>query len=345
MHHRFTALSVFSPRSTRTLALGVSLGISLGLMACGNSPTGVGDAADSASPGAAGSGPDGYSAADEGLAAMAAKEVGTMVSAMGAGAPLTSFSGPGSLLFDSDLDSEDAACWDDRNTSGYARSACGPWGSIGSAGAKLAAGRGRDGSSALQVTFSRNEEVGGASLALSSDVVNVRAYYNFSEGFDFGQGVKIGRISSFNESTQKNDVDIIMTVRSPQGGNQCGTTDMADMGLFFNGKPTGYDWGSAGTAVRFERGRWYAVEYQVKLNTPGMKDGSVKLWVDGNLAVSREGLNIRGTGGSDVKLNRLRIGGWYSNGANGNAGCAGPSQASTMHIDDVAVGGEFIGLK
>jgi hypothetical protein len=342
MHFRLTAFSAYSPLAK---TLGLSLGVSLGLMACGSSPTGVDDASDGASLSAAGTGPDGYSAAGEGLAGMAANEVGTMVSAMGAGAPLTSFSGPGNLLFDTDLDSEDAACWDDRNTSGYARSACGAWGSIGSAGAKLAAGRGRDGSSALQVTFSKNEEVGGASLALSADVVNVRAYYNFSEGFDFGQGVKIGRISSFNEATQKNDVDIIMTVRSPQGGNQCGLTDMADLGLFFNGKPTGYDWGSAGSATRFERGRWYAVEYQVKLNTPGMKDGSVKLWVDGSLVASKEGLNIRGTGGNDVKLNRLRIGGWYSNGAHGNSGCASPSQASTMHIDDVAVGADFIGVR
>ena len=264
---------------------------------------------------------------------------------MGPGAPQTSYKGASGLLFESDLDSEDASCWEDRNTSGYARSACGPWGGIGSAGSKLAAGRGRNGSSALEVTFRKNEEVGGASLALSADVVNVRAYYNFSEGFDFGQGVKIGRVSSFNDATQANDVDIVMTVRSRGKVNQCGLTDMADLGLFFNGKPVGYDWGNVASATPFQRGRWYAVEYQVKLNTPGMKDGSVKLWVDGNLVASKEALNIRGNGGSNVKLNRLRIGGWYSNGANGNSGCASPSQASTMHIDDVAVGNEFIGTK
>ena len=35
-------------------------------------------------------------------------------------------------------------------------------------------------------------------------------------GFDFGQGVKIGRVSSFNEATQANDIDMVMTVRSAQ---------------------------------------------------------------------------------------------------------------------------------
>lgn len=261
---------------------------------------------------------------------------------MGAGAPLTKSTDISASAFQADMDSEDASCWDDRDGSGYARRPCGNWGSIGSAGATLASGAGREGSKALQVVFKTNEEVGGASLATSSDVVNVRAWYNFAEGFDFGQGVKIGRVSSFNEAAGRNDVDVIMTVRSPQSPDQCGLTDMADLGLFFNGKPVGYDWGSIGASVKFQRGRWYAVEYQVRLNTPGQKDGSVKLWVDGTLVASKEGVNIRGTGGSEVKLNRVRIGGWYSNGANGNS-CKNPSQASTMFIDDVAMSDDYIG--
>ena len=60
------------------------------------------------------------------------------------------------------------------------------------------------------------------------------------------------------------------------------------------------------------------------------------------LVASKEGINIRGKGGQGVKLNRLRMGGWYSNAANGNS-CQNPSQPSTMFIDDVAVGSDYIG--
>ena len=185
----------------------------------------------------------------------------------------------------------------------------------------------------------------GAGLTLSANVVNVRAWYNFGSGFDFGQGIKIGRVSSFNESTQMNDIDIVMTVRSRQGGSsvQMGTTDMSDMGLFFNGRPVGFDWGNITSTRTFQRNRWYAIEYQVFLNTPGMKDGWVKIWVDGALAAQKTGINIRGNGGYTVKLNRIRLGGWYSNSANGN-GYSNPSQPSTVYIDDVAVGTAYIGL-
>ncbi len=248
----------------------------------------------------------------------------------------------GPVSLQSDLEDQTASCWSNRDANGYSRTRCGSWGQIGSWGARLAEGRAHSGSKALSVTFAANEEVAGASLPVSADKVNVRAYYMFDAGFDFGQGVKVGRISSFNEAMQMNDIDIILTVRSSGSANQCGLTDMADLSLLFNGRPVGYDWGNISGAVRFVRDRWYAVEYEVKLNRPGARDGSVKLWVDGRLVASKEGINIRGTGGEGVKLNRLRMGGWYSNGANGNS-CRNPSQPSTLFIDDVAVGSEYIG--
>jgi hypothetical protein len=306
-----------------------AVAVSLYLTACDfTSPTGQDDESSSSA-----SVEGGADAPDEGEA---------YVNDMEAGAPLTKSTDFAGRLLDTDLDGEDAGCWGARNSSGYTTRACGPWGSIGSAGAQLVAGKGRAGSKAMQVTFGTNEDVAGAGLTLSSEVVNVRAWYNFAEGFDFGQGVKIARVSSFNEATQVNDIDMVMTVRSAQGSQQCGLTDMSDMGIFFNGKPVGYDWGSIGSGVKFQRGRWYAIEYQVRLNAPGRSDGSVKLWVDGALVASKEGINIRGQAGPEVKLNRLRVGGWYSNGANG-ASCKNPSQASTLLIDDVAVGTDYLG--
>ena len=248
------------------------------------------------------------------------------------------------ILWKNDLESESSACWGNRNSSGYTTAACGEWGSVGSFGAKLVEnGIRHSGAKSISFSYSQNEDVAGAGLSLSANVVNVRAYYYFAPGYDFGQGVKIARVQSFNETTQLNDFDIVATVRSNGSANQCGTNDMSDMGLFFNGRPIGFDWGCLTVPATLQRGRWYAMEYQVSLNTPGLSNGWVKIWIDGALVGQKTGLNIRGSGGSGVKINRLRVGGWYSNSAHSNP-CPGPAQPSTMYVDDVAVSTWNIGL-
>jgi hypothetical protein len=249
----------------------------------------------------------------------------------------------GSTPWRNGFEDQASSCWGARSSSGYATSSCGEFGNIGSWGAKLESnGIRHSGTNAMSVTYAKNEDVAGASLTLNADVVDVRAWYYFGTGYDFGQGVKIARVQSFNPSTQMNDIDMVMTVRSSGGANQCGTTDMSDLGMFFNGRPVGFDWGNLTANKSFQRNRWYAIEYQVSLNTPGQSNGWVKVWVDGVPAASKTGLNIRGNGGSIVKINRVRLGGWYSNSANGNS-CASPSQPSTMYIDDLAVGTSYIG--
>ena len=293
-------------------------------------------------------------AAVPGQAAVAETDIGRQADRAPMGTPLfdDAANAPGlakltgdPIMWRSDLEDQSASCWGPRNSSGYVTAACGEWGGIGSLGAKLSEnGVRRSGSKSLSFTYAKNEDVAGASLYLSANVVDVRAYYNFASGYDFGQGVKIARVQSFNEATQLNDIDVVATVRSRGGINQCGTTDMSDMGLFFNGRPVGFDWGSLTVPVSFQRNRWYAVEYQVFLNTPGLSNGWVKIWIDGNLVATKSSLNIRGNGGASVKLNRIRVGGWYSNSANGNS-CSSPSQPSTMYVDDVAVSTAYIGLK
>ena len=44
-----------------------------------------------------------------------------------------------------------------------------------------------------------------------------------------------------------------------------------------------------------EAGRWICVEAQLKLNTPGRKDGYAALWVDGKLDAERRNMDFRGT--------------------------------------------------
>jgi hypothetical protein len=252
---------------------------------------------------------------------------------------------PSQVFLNTDFESETLECWNGNRTATSSNGAgCGPFKSIGFAPFSLGQnGITHSGSKAIDITYAKNEEMAGTNVGISADSVNVRAWYYFEPGFDFGQGMKIGRVSSFNNAKQMNDVDIILEVRSSGGKSQCGVTDMADVGLFFNGAPKGYDWGNSAAAMSFQRGRWYAVEYQVVLNNPGRSDGAVRLWVDGQQVAARTGLNIRGTAGMDSKLNTVKIGGWYSNGANGNS-CANPAQASRMHMDDVAIATSYIGM-
>lgn len=41
--------------------------------------------------------------------------------------------------------------------------------------------------------------------------------------------------------------------------------------------------------------QWYKLEIEVKANTPGVRDGEVRVWVDGNLVLNRTNMNLRGT--------------------------------------------------
>ncbi len=256
---------------------------------------------------------------------------------------ITTPPGSGSILLATDLEDQSTSCWNNRNSSGMALSSCGVFSSIGASPFVLAQGGiTHSGSQAIRITYAKNEEFAGTNVSIYSDSVNVRSYYYFDTNFDFGQGMKIGRVSSFNSAAQLNDVDIIMAVRSSGSVNQCGVTDMRDMGIFFNGAPKGSDWGNVSADVSFQRGRWYAVEYQVVMNTPGLSDGKIRLWVDGVKVAERTNLPIRGSLGSSVKLNTVKIGGWYSNSAGGNT-CANPSQPSTLYMDDIVIAKSFIG--
>ena len=46
---------------------------------------------------------------------------------------------------------------------------------------------------------------------------------------------------------------------------------------------------------RFQEGKWHLVEQEVKLNTPGKPDGSIRLWIDEKLVVQELNLTFRTT--------------------------------------------------
>lgn len=53
--------------------------------------------------------------------------------------------------------------------------------------------------------------------------------------------------------------------------------------------------GSDSDAFRFHTGRWKRLEQEVVLNTPGQKDGAIKVWVDGRLVINKAQVMVRET--------------------------------------------------
>ena len=52
-------------------------------------------------------------------------------------------------------------------------------------------------------------------------------------------------------------------------------------------------------------GRWYSYEVMVKANTPGMRDGRVAFWLDGELIADFPNLRLRET--TALKIDRFTI--------------------------------------
>jgi hypothetical protein len=46
-------------------------------------------------------------------------------------------------------------------------------------------------------------------------------------------------------------------------------------------------------AFRLQAGRWTKIEQEIVLNTPGMKDGALRVWVDGQQVVEKKGIVLR----------------------------------------------------
>lgn len=240
------------------------------------------------------------------------------------------------VLFSSDLEDQDVSCWSSRPKAG-----CLGWTGIRDACLTLCVGeRFRSGNKALRIAFTANEDYGGAYRAVSGRHIFTRFYDYYEPGFDFAAGMKIHRLSAFNAAAQKNDFDIILQLKTDEpGSNNCGVTEAKWIALSFNGGPV--DWGSVEARFSPVRGRWYLIETEVKLNTPGSSDGELRVWIDGKVAMEKKGMNLAGALTSPI--NSVLFGGWYSNAAAGKNPCPDPAKPSVRYVDDPAVSLSYIG--
>lgn len=63
-----------------------------------------------------------------------------------------------------------------------------------------------------------------------------------------------------------------------------------------------WNW-SIGDRGCLELSRWYCIEQHLQLNTPGKQDGTLKAWVDGELAFDKQGIRFRDS--SKLKIERV----------------------------------------
>ena len=94
-------------------------------------------------------------------------------------------------------------------------------------------------------------------------------------------------------------------------------------------------WGwNLGPTGLLEKNRWYSIEQQVRMNSPGERDGVLRAWVDGQLVFEKTDMRYR-----DVP--DLRIESVWMNVYHG--GTQPAHKDLTLFIDNVVIGRKYIG--
>lgn len=86
----------------------------------------------------------------------------------------------------------------------------------------------------------------------------------------------------------------------------CYHADMGSWGDWFR-------WDENGVGP-LQRDRWYRIDQQVKMNTPGAYDGILRGWVDGTLAMERTDLRFRDSGHDDIKVESFWVNVYHGGG-------------------------------
>ena len=199
----------------------------------------------------------------------------------------------------------------------------------------------KSGEKALQITYAKDEGRGQAVVQIpngGTEYVRTTQSMRFGETFDFGFGMKIHRVWSMNDVTDRSAFDIVVVAwgKSRPGlaeRDMTGVNDSYMVSINYNGGPN--DWGADWVDFSFERGRWYELVTEVKLNTIGQSDGEVRLWIDGVKIAEKTGIIIRDD--QSQTINRVLYGGWYSNSAAGDNPSPTPASPTSLLIDDVSI--------
>jgi hypothetical protein len=94
-------------------------------------------------------------------------------------------------------------------------------------------------------------------------------------------------------------------------------------------------WGwNLGPTGRLQKNRWYAIEQFAKMNTPGKADGVLRIWVEGELAFSKEDVRFRDTAALKIESVWLNV---Y------HGGVEKADRNLTLYIDNLVIARRYIG--
>ncbi len=166
----------------------------------------------------------------------------------------------------------------------------------------------------------------------------IRYYVRFEPGFDFVKGGKLPGLVGGNANTggKKPDGQDGWSARLMwrSGGRIVQYVYHPDQKDVWGDD---FDWKVEGEPCRFIPGKWHCVETQVRLNTPGERDGFLRSWLDGVEALKAEGLRFRDVGS-------LRVDGLYFSTFFGGGDLSwAPSEDQTIWFDDFVLSASPIG--
>lgn len=89
-----------------------------------------------------------------------------------------------------------------------------------------------------------------------------------------------------------------------------------------------------------QTGRWHRVEHHVRLNTPGRRDGTYELWLDGHRGIALDDVEYRAAGRDDLLIDQLFMS-WFFGGPQEDF----PSRRSTAWTDDWVLSESVLGVR
>ena len=145
--------------------------------------------------------------------------------------------------------------------------------------------------------------------------VRLRYRLKFGEGFDFARGGKLPGLAGGTAPTGSKPADgrngwtARLMWRTTFVDDRESSTNIVQ---YFKHPTSGFDedgkqednlyWNVDGVPVELESGRWYNVTQLVKMNTPGLKNGRIKVWLNGTQVLNEKRLVMRTTNSLGIDL-------------------------------------------
>jgi hypothetical protein len=95
---------------------------------------------------------------------------------------------------------------------------------------------------------------------------------------------------------------------------------------------------SGSSNMMFSKGAWNTVEQHVRMNTPGVADGVLEVWMNGKLCIKVTNMIWRSAKHPEVKISQQYVS-WFYGGPSGDA----PNKNSYVYFDDAVLSKSYVG--